>query len=87
MYSLDFRRLSEHDLGAKRALMDGAKILNNSGMPVEEAGPIMILLLFSIYQVTGEAVDWATEKVKALAIEEKIPRDIKNLNISRIVIA
>jgi len=74
---LDFRRLSEHDLDAKRALMDGAKILNNSGMPVEEAGPIMILLLFSIYQVTGEAVDWATEKVKALAIEEKIPRDIK----------
>jgi len=75
---LDFSRLSEHDLKAKHSLMDGAKILNGSGMSVEEAAPLMILLLFGIYQVKGEATDWAVKRIKELGIEWKIPRDIKD---------
>lgn len=72
---LSFSRLSEHDLKAKQALMDGAKILVDAGFSANEASPIMVLLLLSAFDHKGPCVVWAKDKLSM--INKKIPEDIK----------
>lgn len=74
---LDFWRLSEFDLNAKHALMDGAKAINGVGIPIDKTAPIMILLLSSVYEFKGESTDWAVDKLKEGDIEI-IPEEIKS---------
>ncbi len=73
----EFRRLSTSDLSAKQALLDGARIIDDSGVSANDAGPIMILLLASIYGFKGDATDWAVDRVKRMNIESEIPKDLR----------
>lgn len=66
--NLDWRRLSTDDLKAKHALMDGAKELKKANYNAQEAFPIMILLLCSIFDFKDKITEW----VKNLIQKEKI---------------
>ena len=71
------RRLSISDLSAKQALLDGARVIDDSGVSADNAGPIMILLLASVYRFKGDATKWAVDKVKKMNIESEIPKNLK----------
>jgi hypothetical protein len=75
--SIEVRRLSEYDLKAKKTLLDGAKALDKSGVSGDDASPIMILLLGSLYDHEGESVKWALDHL--VLAEEAIPPYVKNL--------
>lgn len=66
--NLDWRRLLTDDLKAKYALMDGAKELKKANYNAQEASPIMILLLCSIFDFKDKITEW----VKNLIQKEKI---------------
>lgn len=72
---LDFHRLYESDLKSKQTLMDGAKSLESAGFNPDNAAPIMILLLCSIYEYRGSVVDLAIKK--AINIKPSIPQDVQ----------
>jgi hypothetical protein len=55
--SIGFRRLSECDLKVKKTLLDGAKALDEAGVSADDASPIMILLLGSLYDHEGGSVN------------------------------
>ncbi|MFQ5825584.1 MAG: hypothetical protein ACE5JB_16210, partial [bacterium] len=74
---IEFRRLSISDLNAKQALSDGAKVIDNSGVSADNAGPIMILLLSGVYEFKGDAANWAVDKIKGMNIESEIPTDLR----------
>jgi len=71
---IDFRRLSEYDLKAKKYLLDGAKSLKKAGFVRQAAGPLMLLLLARIYNHDGPTVDWALERLRDL--DQTIPDDV-----------
>jgi hypothetical protein len=75
---IEFRRLSISDLNAKQALFDGAKIIDDFGVSADNAGPIMILLLSSVYKFKGDATNWAVNKIKGMNIESEIPKDLRD---------
>jgi hypothetical protein len=72
--AIGWRRLSEHDLRARQTLLDGAKTLAAAGFSEDDAGPIMILLLSSIYDFKGPCIDWAI--AKASHQKQEIPSDV-----------
>ncbi len=74
---IEFRRLSISDLSAKQALLEGARIIDDSRVSTDNAGPIMILLLASVYEFKGDATNWAVDKVKRMAIESEIPKNLR----------
>jgi hypothetical protein len=71
---LDYRRLSEQDLKAKKTLMDGAKTLQQARFDQKEAAPIMILLLSSLFEYRGLGVSWAKDRIGDR--REGIPTDV-----------
>lgn len=75
---IGFRRLSISDLSAKQALFDSAKIIDNSGVSADNAGPIMILLLSGVYKFKGDATNWAVDKIKGMNIESEVPKDLRD---------
>jgi len=75
---IEFRRLSMSELSAKQALLDGARIIDDSGVSADNAGPIMILLLASVYKFKGDATNWAVDKIKGMNIESEIPKDLRD---------
>jgi len=66
--NLDWRRLSTDDLKAKHTLMDGAKELKKTNYNAQEASPIMILLLCSVFDFKDKITEW----VKNLIQKDKI---------------
>lgn len=74
---IEFRQLSISDLSAKQALLEGARIIDDSRVSTDNAGPIMILLLASVYKFKGEATNWAVDKVKRMNIECEIPKNLR----------
>jgi len=79
--NLDWRRLSTDDLKAKHALMDGAKELKKANYNAQEASPIMILLLCSIFNFKGNVTEWVSnliQKEKINNIPDFVKDKIKN---------
>jgi len=74
---IKFPRLLISDLSAKQALLDGARIIDDSRVSGDNAGPIMILLLASVYKFKGDATNWAVDKVKRMAIGSEIPKNLR----------
>ncbi len=74
--SVEWRRLYDSDSKAKQALLDGAKALKNAGLSPQEAGPIMILLISSIYEYRGNATDWAVSKVEKTGTRSKLSNEL-----------
>ena len=74
---IQFRRLSISDLGAKRVLLDSARIIDDSGVSPNNAGPVMILLLASVYGFKGKATDWSVDRVRRINLESEIPKNIR----------
>lgn len=76
-HKFQWRRLSEYDYEVKASLLDGAKVLKSVGFCAENAGPVMILLLASIYKFEGDTIDWAIEKIKEHNTISRIPDSLK----------
>ena len=74
---LDWRRLSTEDLKAKHALMDGAKELKKANYNAQEASPIMILLLCSIFNFKGNVTEWISKLIQKEKIDN-IPDFVRN---------
>lgn len=72
----DWRRLSEHDIKAKQTVMDGAKELASTGLNIERAAPVMILLIASLYDFRGDATNWAVELIKKSNTLPQLPKGI-----------
>jgi len=64
--SIQYRRLSEHDLRAKRFLRDCAVAMKKAGMEAEQAAPIMLMLLGRVFRHTGSGTEFAEEKSRML---------------------
>jgi len=75
--NLDWRRLSTDDLKAKYALMDGAKELKKANYNAQEASPIMILLLCSIFDFKDKITEWARGMIQKEKINN-IPNFVKD---------
>ena len=75
--NLDWRRLSTDDLKAKYALMDGAKELKKANYNAQEASPIMILLLCSIFDFKDKITEWARGMIQKEKIDN-IPGFVKD---------
>lgn len=74
---IKFQRLSISDLSAKQALIEGARIIDDSRVSTDNTGPIMILLLASVYEFKGDATNWAVDIVKRMDIESRIPKNLR----------
>ena len=72
---IEFRRLSEHDLKAKKMVMDGAKSLEKADFDEERAAPIMIMLISKLYDFEDPCLEWAQHEAAILDIP--IPDSIK----------
>ena len=66
--TIEYRRLSEHDLRPKKFLRDSAVEMKKAGVHAEQAAPIMVLLLAGLFKHTGPGTTFAEEKSRA-AIE------------------
>ncbi|GAG21510.1 unnamed protein product, partial [marine sediment metagenome] len=75
--NLDWRRESTYDLKAKYALMDGAKELKKANYNAQEASPIMILLLCSIFDFKGNVTEWVSNLIQKEKIDN-IPDFVKD---------
>lgn len=76
--SVDYKKLYENEIKIKQTLMDGAKKLKDLGLDAVCACPVMILLLASINDYQGFAVEWAIEKLKVTDIASRLPEDIQS---------
>lgn len=72
---IEFRRLSEHDLKAKKMVMDGAKSLEKADFDEERAAPIMIRLISKFYEYEDPCLEWAQHE--SAIIDIPIPESIK----------
>jgi hypothetical protein len=72
---IEFRRLSEHDLKAKKMVMDGAKSLEKADFDEERAAPIMIMLISKFYEYENPCLEWAQHE--SAIIDIPIPENIK----------
>jgi hypothetical protein len=61
---LEYRRLSEHDLEAQKALMESARRMDRAGTASEIADPAMVLILARLFDHSGPATEWAEAKVR-----------------------
>jgi hypothetical protein len=75
--NLDWRRESTYDLKARYALMDGAKELKKANYDAQEAFPIMILLLCSIFDFKNKITKWARNLIQKEKIDN-IPNFVKD---------
>lgn len=75
--NLDWRRLSTDDLKAKYALMDGAKELKKANYNAQEASPIMVLLLCSIFDFKDKITEWEKNFIQKEKINN-IPGFVKD---------
>jgi hypothetical protein len=62
--NLDWRILSTDDIKAKHTLMDGAKELKKANYNAQEASPVMILLLCSIFNFKGNVTEWISNLIQ-----------------------
>ena len=75
--NLDWRKESTYDLKARYALMDGAKELKKANYNAQEASPIMILLLCSIFDFRDKVTEWVKNLIKKEKIDN-IPDFVKD---------
>jgi len=75
--NLDWRRESTDDLKAKYALMDGAKKLKKANFSAQQASPIMILLLSSVFDFKNNITEWAKNLIQKEKIDN-IPSFVKD---------
>ncbi len=76
-----YRRLSEHDLKAKRFLMDSARELKEAHVPKEEAQRVMVLLLAKLFEYSSAPVEWVR---KGLGLQvDSLPACVRELLIDR----
>ena len=66
---LDWRSESTYDLKAKYALMDGAKKLKKANYNAQEASPIMLLLLCSVFNFKDKITEWARGMIQKEKID------------------
>ena len=74
--SLRWSKLYQSDQKAKQVLQGGAQTLLGAGLSAEDAGPIMVLLLCSIYEFTDYATIWASSTINQHGNTDKIPNDL-----------
>jgi len=74
---LDWRKESTYDLKARYALMDGAKELKKANYNAQEASPIMILLLCSVFGFKNKVSEWAKNAIPKEIIKN-IPKFVKD---------
>ena len=72
---IEFRRLSEHDLKAKKMIMDSAKDLEKADFDDERAAPIMIMLISKYYEYEDPCLEWSQHE--SAIIDVPIPDSIK----------
>ena len=75
--NLDWRKESTYDLKARYALMDGAKELKKANYNAQEASPIMILLLCSVFGFKNKVSEWAKNAIPKEIIKN-IPKFVKD---------
>jgi len=75
--SLNWKKLSEHDIKTKKLLLESARELKAKGFEDGEAGPVMILLLSNLYNFRADILAWAIEELNKNKTLDKIPRDVK----------
>ena len=68
----EYRRLTEHELKMKQIVMDGAKSLKEAGFSSENASPVMILLVSTIYEIENSCLEWAQNQISDVPLPANI---------------
>jgi hypothetical protein len=74
-HQINFRRLSERELKAKQWIIDSAKSLESAGFDEDQAAPIMVLLIASLFEFDDPALEWAYHETAIIDIP--VPDGIK----------
>lgn len=72
---IEFRRLSESDLKAKKLVIDGAKSLEKAGFDEDRAAPVMIMLLSRVFEFSDPALEWA--QLETAVLDVQVPEDVR----------
>jgi len=74
-HQINFRRLSERELKAKQYIIDSAKSLESAGFDQDQAAPVMVLLIASLFDFEDPALEWAYHETAIIDIP--VPEDVK----------
>ena len=72
---IDYTRLSERDLEAKRMLRESAKEMHHAGTREDIAAAAMVLLLARLHRHEGPSVEWAQQRLSGHQLT--IPEDVR----------